>query len=681
MGHVTRRDLLSGMGAGLGALTIGSGVATAQSANYIVGTSTPAATRAAEQAADAVQRVHDFGDIGQAVAGRFSDQALDGLRNNPNVRYIERNGQMHAIAQTLPWGIDRVDADVLHDDGETGDGADIAIIDSGIDDDHPDLQANVGSGKAYVSCSGPNCNYAWSDDNDHGTHCAGIADAVNNSEGVVGVSTEATLHAVKVLDKRGSGSFSDVAAGIEYVADQGWDVGSLSLGASSGSQTVKDACTYAYDNGVLLVGAAGNDGPCSDCVGYPAAYSEVIAVSSTDSDDSLSSFSSTGPEVELAAPGGSIYSTIIGGYDTFSGTSMACPHVAGAGGQLMANGYTNTEARDRLASTAEDLGLASNEQGNGLLDAEAAVLDGSGGDSAPSVAWVNPTDGETVSGTITVQIDASDSEDSDDSLDVTYTVDGGSSRSTTYNSTSGYYEDSWDTTGVADGDHTLEASATDSAGNTSSSSIPVTTDNTESDPTVDSLSASEVETSDSDAEFDVSWDVSDEDGNLDSLDLTLTDDTDSETEDTVTVSVSGSSASGTTRLVAAGDDGSGNSYTVDATVTDGAGNTGSGSTSVSETESTNSAPSASIDSLTNNSNPAWDRYQVDWSAGDTDGNLDTVAVEMLDSSGNTLDSVTNDVSGSSASGSDEVRSKQNGSNIVVTATDTDGASGSDSQSI
>ncbi len=682
MGHVTRRDLLSGMGAGLGALTIGSGTAAASAREHVVGTSTPAARRAAERAADHVVRVHDFGDIGQAVAGRFPQQALDALQNNPNVRYVEENGQMHAIAQTRPWGIDRVDADVLHDNGETGNGADVAIIDTGIDDDHPDLQANVGAGKAYVDCKGPNCNYPWSDDNDHGTHCAGIADAVDNSEGVVGVSTEATLHAVKVLDKNGSGSFSDVAAGIEYVADQGWDVGSLSLGADSGSQTVKDACTYAYNNGVLLVGAAGNSGPCTDCVGYPAAYEEVIAVSSTDSDDSLSSFSSTGPEVELAAPGGSIYSTVIGGYDTFSGTSMACPHVSGAGGQLMANGASNTEARQQLQDTAEDIGLSENESGYGLLDAEVAVSGGGGGDdAAPSVSWVNPSDGETVSGTITVQIDASDSEDSDDSLDVTFTVDGGSSRSTNYNSTSGYYEDSWDTTDVSDGDHTLEANATDSAGNTSSSSITVTTDNTESAPAVDSLSASEVETSDSDAEFDVDWSVSDDDGDLDSVDLTLTDDTDGETEDTATVSVSGDSASGTTRLVADGDDGSGNSYTVDATVTDSTGNIGSGSTTVDETEDTNTAPSASIDGLTNNSNPAWDRYQVDWSASDEDGNLDTVVVEMLDSSGNTLDSVTNDVSGSSASGFDEVRSKQNGTDIVVTATDTDGASGSDSRSI
>jgi subtilisin len=678
---VTRRSVLRSVAAA-GTATVATGMAAGEEGPTarIVGTDSPRAERAAKAGAESVKRVLDFGDIGKAVAGTFTDEAAENLANRPDVRYVEEDGTMEALAQTLPWGIDRVDADVLHDNGETGNGADIAIIDTGIDDDHPDLQANIGAGKAFVGCRGPNCNYPWSDDHDHGTHCAGIADAVDNSEGVVGVSTEATLHAVKVLDKRGSGTFSDVAAGIEYTADQGWDVGSMSLGASSGSQTVKDACQYASDKGVLLVAAAGNSGPCTDCVGYPAAYSTVMAISSTDEDDSLSSFSSTGPEVELAAPGGDVYSTVIGGYDTFSGTSMACPHVSGAGGQLMANGYTNTEARDQLNSTAEDIGLGDNEQGNGLLDAEAAVLDGDT-DSAPSVSWVNPSDGDTVSGTVTVQIDASGSEDSDDSLDVTYSVDGGSERDTTYNSDSGYYEDDWDTTGVDDGDHTLEATVTDSAGNSSSSSITVTTDNTEDAPTVDSLSASEVETDDSDAEFDVDWQVSDDDGDLDSVDLTLTDDTDDETEDTATVDVSGDSASATTRLVAAGDDGSGNDYTIDVTVTDSNGNTGSDSTTASETEDTNSAPTASIDALNDKSNPRWDRYEVDWSASDSDGNLDTVVVEMLDSSGNTLDSVTNDVSGSSASGLDEVRSTSNGAEIVVTATDTDGESGSDSRSI
>ncbi|MEF8825976.1 MAG: S8 family serine peptidase [Halapricum sp.] len=783
--RLTRRQVLQGVGAtGITGLVrtkpAGAAEGRAPPDRHIVGVD-PGRADVAERKANGVHRVLDFEDIGQAVSGWFPDEAIENLQGNPNVRYVEAEGEMHAIAQTTPWGIDRVDADVLHDEGETGNGADIAVIDTGIDDDHPDLQANVGDGKAYVDCTGSNCNYDWSDDNNHGTHCAGIADAVDNSEGVVGISTGATLHAVKVLDDSGAGYWSDVAAGIEYAANQGWDVGSLSLGASSGSSTVEDACQYADDKGVLLVAAAGNDGPCSDCVGYPAAYSTVMAVSSTDSDDSLSSFSSTGPEVELAAPGGGIYSTVIDDYATYSGTSMACPHVSGAGGQLMADGYTNAEARNQLNSTAEDIGLGDNEQGSGLLDAEAAVL---GSDSAPSVSWVNPSDGETVSSTITVQIDAVDSEDNDDSLDVTYNVDGGSSRSTTY--TSGYYEDSWDTTGVSDGDHTLAATATDSAGNTSSSSITVTTDNTEIAPTVDSLSASEVETSDSDAEFDVSWDVSDADGDLDSVDLTLTGDTAGETEDSATVSVSGDTASGTTRLVAVGDDGSGNSYTVDATVTDGAGttasatasttesesapavdslsasevetsdsdaefdvswdvsdadgdldsvdltltgdtagetedsatvsvsgdtasgttrlvavgddgsgnsytvemtvtdsygNTGSGSTSVGETEDTNSAPSASIDSLNDRSNPAWDRFTVDWSASDSDGNLDTVVVELLDSSGSVLDSASDDISGSSASGSNEVRSKQSGAEVVVTATDTDSLSGSDSQSI
>jgi subtilisin len=98
-----------------------------------------------------------------------------------------------------------------------------------------------------------------------------------------------------------------------------------------------------------------------------------MAVASSASDDSLSGFSSTGPEVEIIAPGTGIYSTVPGGYDTFSGTSMATPHVAGAAGQLMANGYTNSEARSQLKATAEDVGLASNEQGSGLLDTAAAL--------------------------------------------------------------------------------------------------------------------------------------------------------------------------------------------------------------------------------------------------------------------------------------------------------------------
>ncbi|PSP54574.1 peptidase S8 [Halobacteriales archaeon QS_1_67_19] len=379
----------------LGPVPVASGLAGAApdaTVEVNVGFSAESGRKEALNAADEVVRQFNSLDI---VTIRAAKEAVSGLRNRKDVRYVEENGTMEALGETLPWGQDRIDSDVLHSNGELGAGADIAILDTGIDDDHPDLTDHLGKGKAFVNCDTKGgcrfgrkpaentCNYPWTDDNNHGTHCAGIAAGDDNTEGVVGVAPDATLHAVKVLDKCGSGSYSDIAAGIEYVADQGWDVGSLSLGGDSGSSALKDAVQYATDNGVLLVAAAGNDGPCSDCVGYPAAYQEVVAVSATTPSDSLASYSSTGPEVEIAAPGGaddgndstSVYSTIASNasYDYYNGTSMACPHVSGVGGQLMTNGYSNTEARTRLQDTAEDIGLGDNEQGYGLVDAAAAL--------------------------------------------------------------------------------------------------------------------------------------------------------------------------------------------------------------------------------------------------------------------------------------------------------------------
>jgi subtilisin len=380
----TRRNVLRVVGGAAGTAGV-SGLASAKPGDrreVNVGFDGPAGRRAAEQAASDVKRTFAF----DAMTIEVPAQAIKGLRKNPNVRYVEENGTMEALAQSTPWGIDRVDAEVAHASGEAGSGADVAVIDTGIDSDHPDLQANLGAGRAFVECgtggftgtcafqgNSNACNEPWDDDNGHGTHCAGTADADDDTRGVVGVSTDATLHAVKVLDCGGSGSFSDIAAGVEHVADQGWDVASMSLGGSSSSQTLKDACRYAADRGVFLVAAAGNSGPCTDCVGYPAAYDTVMAVSSTDSSDGLSDFSSQGPEVEIAAPGSNINSTVPGGYGEKSGTSMACPHVAGAAGQLMADGFTASEARSKLKSTAEDIGLGGNESGSGLLDAAAAL--------------------------------------------------------------------------------------------------------------------------------------------------------------------------------------------------------------------------------------------------------------------------------------------------------------------
>ncbi|MFC7155037.1 S8 family peptidase [Halomarina halobia] len=398
----------------------------------IVGTQSWSAVERSKAQADVVIDTHDFGEGGQAVVGEFSDSALAALSQRDDIRYIEPNGLVRAIdhgtrgTQTIPWGVDRIDADEVQHDGFTGRGADVGIIDTGIDSDHPDLQANLGTGQAYVRCgvqydgtpcastNGNACLEPWDDDDDHGTHVAGTVAAVNNTEGVVGVATSATLHAVKALDCNGVGTFSDIASAVVYVADQGWEVANMSLGTTFASQAVHDACKYAYRRNVVLVAAAGNDGPCTNCVNYPAAYDEVIAVSATTRNDTLADFSSTGPEIELAAPGSDVRSTIPGGYASFSGTSMASPHVGGAAAHLMAVGFNNANnitydsndtltpssyenpggARGQLRDTAENIGLSEAEGGYGLVDVEAALAIGESG--TVSVSQPNRTTWFTV---------------------------------------------------------------------------------------------------------------------------------------------------------------------------------------------------------------------------------------------------------------------------------------------
>ena len=371
----TRRRILRGAAAG--AATFGlAGKATATDAESdsldrtIVGLTADADFEIATAQASEVRHTLDFGAIGKSVAGQFPDEALEGLEQHPDVRYVEKDQPAYAL-QTTPYGIETVKADVAHAEGETGAGASIAIIDTGVQVDHESL--NVHGGEAFgTTCS--DCEEPYGDDNGHGTHCAGTAVAPDNDVGVIGVSLDSELYAVKVLDSGGGGSFSDVAEGIVWTADQGIDVGSLSLGGSSGTQELEDACQYATEQGTLLVAAAGNDGECTDCVGYPAAYDDVLAVSATDENDDLASFSSTGPEVELAAPGVDVYSTYIdNGYDTLSGTSMACPHVAGAGAHLMADGYSNDGARQQLLDTADDICRCEEDQGAGRLNVAAAL--------------------------------------------------------------------------------------------------------------------------------------------------------------------------------------------------------------------------------------------------------------------------------------------------------------------
>ncbi|MFB6193490.1 MAG: S8 family serine peptidase [Halobaculum sp.] len=391
----SRRDVLKSVGTGVVGAGVG-GFVLDRLDQYIVGTDASAGVRAAASVSTTETRRIDLTEYTGTtlVCGVFSRARRETLLARDDVGFVqpdrklqfvgsEGNGDERQTATgTLPWGIDRVDADVAHAEGATGEGVDVAVIDGGIDDSHPAVAENLAdpnddaNHESWVACEG-DCNYDWSDDGGHGTHVAGIAAAAGTPDGTIGVAPEATLHALKVCGARGGCRTSAVAEAVRYAADQGWDVANLSLGTARPSPALQAAGEYAQEADLLPVAAAGNRGR-PDSVAYPAAYDEYLAVSATTIEDRVADFSSTGPEVDLAAPGKDVCSATVDGYDLLSGTSMAAPHVAGAAALLAAEGASASEARTRLAETAEDIGASDTQQGAGLVDAAAA----SGYDSA-----------------------------------------------------------------------------------------------------------------------------------------------------------------------------------------------------------------------------------------------------------------------------------------------------------
>lgn len=282
----------------------------------------------AQQHAVTVSFVYEFALKGYAA--RIPAQRLAAVRADPRVAYVEADGIATINDQALPWGIDKIDADVSSTWAGNGSGAvmnvNVYVIDTGVDAGHPDL--NVVGHVNFARGQNTDCH-------GHGTHVAGTVAAKDNASDVVGVAPGAPVTGVKVLDCRGSGTWSGVVKGIDWVtANAGKPaVANMSLGGGA-SLAVDTAVKNSADSGVFYAVAAGNDGA-DACTSSPAragTHNGVMTVAATDLADSEASWSNYGSCVDIWAPGVSILSTKRGGgTTTMSGTSMASPHGAGGG--------------------------------------------------------------------------------------------------------------------------------------------------------------------------------------------------------------------------------------------------------------------------------------------------------------------------------------------------------------
>jgi subtilisin len=329
------------------------------------------------------------------VSAQLTLSEIQTLRGDANVIKVEDDTPCHAAgfgpyphlrfqehprpaSETIPEGVKQVRAE--HAWGiSTGKDIKVAVLDTGIDRKHPDLEPNYVDGVSFVPGTTP------MDDQGHGTHCAGVIAAARNGKGVVGVAPNASLYAVKVLDKDANGLFSWSIAGIDWCMRNKINIVSMSLGCESVPTALELICKSAWSSGLLIVAGAGNqDGnlapPQRSNVEYPARYKDVIGVSSIDASNVIAPNSARGPEVDLCAPGVSIKSTLPGDrYGLLSGTSVACPHVAGVAALTWAahlsSGITNEQVWNVIASTAHDLGRPGRDSsyGYGCVNAQVAV--------------------------------------------------------------------------------------------------------------------------------------------------------------------------------------------------------------------------------------------------------------------------------------------------------------------
>ena len=353
-----------------------------------------------------------------------NDKVLQAVMKIPEVDYVQPDVKVRAFAQSLPTGIDRADGDLSSTKSGDGSGvvdADIGIMDTGIDLNHPDL--NVFRQVSFVSGTS-----SGNDDNGHGTAVAGVAAAKDNSQGVVGIAPGARLWAIKVLDSNGIGFMSDLIEGIDYVTQHAKEIEvvNLSFGGDGSSDAFHTAISKSVSAGVTYVVAAGNEAKDASSV-IPASFPEVIAVSAivdTDGkcgakssisttagkDDTFASFSNYGSVIDIAAPGVLIKTTTKGdSYTSFTGTSAATPHVAGAAALYKSEHpeATPSDIRSALRSLGSSPATICDGNGHGYFtgdrdnNAEPLLYIGRASSSSSCTGTNLPIGGATASGSDT----------------------------------------------------------------------------------------------------------------------------------------------------------------------------------------------------------------------------------------------------------------------------------------
>lgn len=283
-----------------------------------------------------------------------------------------------SLAETIDWGLTAYNVP-RHWRDTQGQGVNVAILDTGIDAEHPDLAGAIDEVRDFSGS-----RFGPADRQGHGTHVAGTVAARNNDVGVIGLAPRCRLLIGKVLGDDGSGASSAVAAGIDWAADSGADILSLSLGSPEPSDDIYNAIRRAVAKGKFVICAAGNDGR-DNSVNYPGRWLETVAVGAVDRDGVVTRFSSRGPEVDIAAPGQDILSTYLGGgYARLSGTSMATPFVTGVVALMLAKHRLHggqTPIRDQvqllehLRRTATDAGPRGDDPayGSGLINPDSVL--------------------------------------------------------------------------------------------------------------------------------------------------------------------------------------------------------------------------------------------------------------------------------------------------------------------